>query len=87
MTPQFPPLDQGDADALDHLRDSEGWRLLLARIHEQIVREAREIESDQDASATARTRGSLRTLRMLAALPETMSNEIRGNLNAERKRK
>lgn len=70
------PLDAGDLDALDELLGSDGWKLVRARLDMQLKRSTDELERDLDLPGTAKMRGAVTTLRLMAMLPKVMRDEI-----------
>lgn len=74
------PLDTADADALDELLESAGWKLVQARLELQLKRDRDQIENTHPQDVTENIRGRIRSLKLSLNLPVLLRDEIKAGL-------
>jgi hypothetical protein len=74
--------DSADLDAITDLERSRGWALVAARIQSELQRRQLELETPVGEQATASLRGYIAAIRVMAAIPEILKDEITNALDS-----
>ena len=70
------PWDSGHLDAINELKESPGYALVVERIQETLE----QLRNDLEKGASDSTRGQCKALRMVLTIPEILKSEIQASL-------